>query len=214
MKRILCYGDSNTWGQIPGSGNRYDENSRWTGQLQALLGCNYRVIEAGISGRTTSFDDPTFDYRNGRKGFGYALLEANPIDLLIVSLGTNDLKFTDAAGSARGLKSLLRSVGYTYNLAVNDITGTTARPEILVVSPISLLPEIDKRMPPSSLCGKYEESKHFAEHYRPLCQEIGVHFMDAAEIVEADAADCVHMSADSHKKLGKAIFSKVKDILG
>lgn len=214
MKRILCYGDSNTWGQIPGIGGRYDENTRWTGRLQKLLGPDYRVIEAGISGRTTSFDDPTCDYRNGRKGLGYALFEAAPIELLIVSLGGNDLKFTDAAGSARGLKALLRGVTHIYNLAMDDMVGKTARPEVLVISPISFLPEIDERMPRSSLYGRYEESKHFAEHYRPLCQAIGAHFMDAAEIVGADDADCLHMSLNSHEKLGDAVYSKVKEILG
>jgi len=109
-KRILCYGDSNTWGYKPVAAVRYDENTRWPSRLQKLLGEEFRVIEAGLSGRTTVFDDPFDDFRNGAASLGYALLEADPVDLVILSLGTNDLKFTTAAASARGIASLISRI--------------------------------------------------------------------------------------------------------
>ena len=107
MKNILCYGDSNTWGFIPGSGKRYTEDIRWTGLLQRGLGHGYQVIEAGVNGRTTSFDDPFCNYLNGWKSLPYSLLSAKPVDLLIISLGTNDLKFTDARGSSKGIEAII-----------------------------------------------------------------------------------------------------------
>ena len=108
MKRIMCYGDSNTWGNIPGVGTRYPEDIRWTGVVSGLLGPEYTIIEEGLNGRTTSFDDYYVEYRNGRKGLGYALCAHAPIDLIVISLGTNDLKYTGAVGSYKGLDELLR----------------------------------------------------------------------------------------------------------
>ena len=101
MKRILCYGDSNTWGFIPGTGERYPADVRWPGVLAALLGRGVHVVENGINGRTTAIDDPGYPCRNGKEGLGYALLAEKPFDLVILMLGTNDLKLTDAAGAAR-----------------------------------------------------------------------------------------------------------------
>ncbi|MFR5760773.1 MAG: GDSL-type esterase/lipase family protein [Oscillospiraceae bacterium] len=110
MKRILCYGDSNTWGNIPADGRRYPADVRWTGVAAKLLGDGYSIIEEGLNGRTTSFDDYYVDCRNGRKGLGYALCAHAPIDLIVVSLGTNDLKYTGAVGSYKGLDELLRLI--------------------------------------------------------------------------------------------------------
>ena len=95
MKRVLCYGDSNTWGYVPGLGVRHPEDVRWTGVAAKLLGPDYRIIEEGMNGRTTAFDDPYYDFRNGKRGLGYALCAHAPLDLIVVGLGSNDLKFTD-----------------------------------------------------------------------------------------------------------------------
>lgn len=107
MKEILCYGDSNTWGFTPGTGARYPYAVRWPGALGALLGSGCRITENGVNGRTTVFNDPDFPCRNGKTGLGYALCAGKPFDLVILMLGTNDLKFTDAAGAARGAAELV-----------------------------------------------------------------------------------------------------------
>ena len=102
MKEILCYGDSNTWGFTPTTGARYPYAVRWPGALGALLGSGCRITENGVNGRTTVFNDPDFPCRNGKTGLGYALCAGKPFDLVILMLGTNDLKearvsFLDAA---------------------------------------------------------------------------------------------------------------------
>lgn len=110
MKRVLCFGDSNTWGLDPVSRGRYPESVRWTGVCQRLLGNDICILEDGISGRTTVFEDPYVENRCGLKGLGYALMAQRPLDAVVLALGTNDLKYTNAAGSARGIEELLRRI--------------------------------------------------------------------------------------------------------
>lgn len=95
-KRILCYGDSNTWGRIPSrmGMERYPIQTRWTGILQETLGEDYEIIEEGLGGRTTMVDDPRpeFPERNGLKTLSILLETHLPLDLVIVMLGTTDTK--------------------------------------------------------------------------------------------------------------------------
>ena len=92
MHRIVCYGDSNTWGYIAGEGSRLPENQRWPSILQRKLGPDYEVVEAGVSGRTISLDDPDVAGRTGLKTLNEVLDGASPFTHLIVMLGTNDTK--------------------------------------------------------------------------------------------------------------------------
>ena len=110
MKRILCYGDSNTWGYTPITGVRYDEHTRWTGRLQDVLGEDYCVQEEGLNARTSAFDDPFKPYLNGKDMLEGILVSAKPLDVLVISLGTNDLKFTAAEGSRDGLARILHGL--------------------------------------------------------------------------------------------------------
>ncbi|MDD4648195.1 MAG: GDSL-type esterase/lipase family protein [Sphaerochaeta sp.] len=91
MRRILCYGDSNTFGTNP-SGGRWQYDQRWTGILSSLLGPDFQIIEEGLGGRTTVFDDPLELHRSGREFLPVALHSHRPLDLVILSLGTNDCK--------------------------------------------------------------------------------------------------------------------------
>ncbi len=216
MKRIVCYGDSNTWGFIPGTGERYDENTRWPALLQKALGDDYDVMEAGMNCRTTSFDDPTCDYLNGRRGMLYTLSIAKPIDLLIISLGTNDLKYTDARGSSKGLAALLNTVqAANYECFDGGCTQIfQGAPQILVISPITLHPGIGTRKPPSSLGAQYGESLQFRKYYEPICQSRGISFLDASLYASASEVDCIHMTPESHADLSVAISMSVRSILG
>ena len=91
MKHILCYGDSNTHGYIPGGG-RYDDDTRYTGILAKLLGSDYRIIEEGLNSRTSSFDDPFEPYKNGMDCLVPCLDSHKPLELTILMLGSNDMK--------------------------------------------------------------------------------------------------------------------------
>lgn len=213
MKRIMLYGDSNTWGFIPGAGTRYSEDVRWPCIVSKLLGSEYRIIEEGLNGRTTSFDDYYVEYRNGRKGLGYALCAHAPIDLIVVSLGTNDLKYTGAVGSYKGLDELLRMIqNATANFpaAVCDIFPNGVK--ILVVSPIHLYPDISTQRPESSLADKYVESTKFAKYFQNVARSHNAFFLDASLYAKASVKDCVHMEPEAHKALGFAIAKKIQEI--
>ena len=95
MRRILCYGDSNTWGHHPmpdGTVTRYEDDVRWTGVLQECLKGEFRVIEEGLCGRTVMFDDPVAPDRNGRTFLNCCLQSHQPLDLVVLMLGTNDIR--------------------------------------------------------------------------------------------------------------------------
>lgn len=208
MKQVLCFGDSNTWGHNPQTYGRHPRNIRWPGVLAELLGEEYLVAECGLSGRTTVFDDPFADCRNGRKALGYALQEHMPIDLLIISLGTNDLKFTNAAGSARGLSVLLHDAVYT-RLPNRVMQPLAENANILVISPIRLASDIEKKRPGIMPAGSYEESCRFAEVFWPVCKQYGVQMLDASEFAEPSNIDCIHMDAANHERLAHAVYEKI-----
>ena len=92
LKEVLCYGDSNTWGYNPITKERYEKDERWTGVLQNALGNDYHVIEEGLNGRTTVWDDPIEGFKNGKTYLIPCLETHKPLDLVIIMLGTNDLK--------------------------------------------------------------------------------------------------------------------------
>ena len=92
MKRILCYGDSNTWGYDPATQERFDRATRWTGVLRTTLGDGYEILEEGLNGRTTVWDDPIEGYKNGHTYLVPCLETHRPVDLVVLMLGTNDLK--------------------------------------------------------------------------------------------------------------------------
>ena len=161
------------------------------------------MVENGINGRTTSFDDHFRDYQNGRRGLGYSLMESKPIDLLIISLGTNDLKFAGVVGSAKGLDSLLRAATHTEILDTSNRSAFRGETRILVVAPIHLGEE----------CEKYQDSLRFVEMYGPVCEKYHAEMMDASAYAVPSQTDHVHMDAENHGKLAKAIYEKVKEML-
>ena len=117
-KRIVCFGDSNTWGYIPITGERYDESIRWPARLQEKLGYqDYTVVEEGLTGRTTVFDDPFDPELNGLKTMPAVLRSAAPIDVLVFMLGTNDFQSNIPAGNpistARAVQYMLETASTT-----------------------------------------------------------------------------------------------------
>ena len=131
MKQILCFGDSNTYGLIPATKDRYDWNTRWTGILSKKIEKNgYRVVEEGLCGRTTIFEDAT---RKGRKGADLLpiILETHkPIDTVVLMLGTNDCKTAYGATAEK--------IGSGIELLIKQIKDSDLDINIILVSPIEL----------------------------------------------------------------------------
>lgn len=213
-KRILIFGDSNVWGYIPGDGQRFPEDVRWAGILKAALGEDWEILEDGVSARTTCYDDLRYAYRNGEKALGYTLAAQAPLDLVVLSLGTNDLKYGDARSSRDGMERLLRFLEEAEQICPlpGDSRIFPNGLKILIVSPITIHPDISRLRPESSLHGSYLESTKFAQLYRDLAKTHGVWFLDGAAYAQPSRVDCVHMSPESHLALGQAVGEKIREI--
>ncbi|MBR4082042.1 MAG: hypothetical protein IKK21_09690 [Clostridia bacterium] len=212
MKNILCYGDSNTWGYTPGTCLRYAPDVRWTGVCQKELGEEYHIIEEGLNARTSAYDDPWGFWRNGRDYLPGCLISHKPLDLLVISLGTNDLKFTDAFGASKGVDSLMALA----SMVQNKVESSLVFPEglkILVIAPIELGEAIDQNIG-SVFCGKYAESKRFMEFLPIFCKARGAELLNAADYAKPSTIDNVHMLPESHLALGKAVAAKIREMLG
>jgi lysophospholipase L1-like esterase len=208
MKTILCYGDSNTWGYVPGTGLRYPRHQRWPGVLQQTLGPDFYVVEEGLNSRTTLMDDPTRG--PGRNGLTYllpCLASHAPLDLVILLLGTNDLKhrfglsaFDIAANVATLVGAIVQS---------GSAPGGAPPPVLLVspphVGPLTALAEV--------LAGAEEKSRRLAGHYRTVAEQARCHFLDAAPVVTPSRTDGVHWEAASHAALAARLAGVARQVL-
>ena len=215
MKTILAYGDSNTWGCIPNGCDlktmifdRYDYGTRWTGKLQALLGSDYQIIEEGLNGRTTVFDDPLLMGRNGQRYLFPCLLSHHPIDLVILMLGTNDLKphlGLQATDSAKGMRNLIKVIK-------SSASGPQGQaPEILMISPAPIIEGVGVFA--SSFVGAEQKSKALAKNYQLVSDLEECHFLNAGEYISSSPIDGVHLDEQAHQKLATVIAGKIKPII-
>lgn len=206
-KRVLVFADSNGWGYNPGSGVRLDEDSRWPAILDALLPDDCQVIEDCANGRTIAFDDPICDYRNGIKQIGTSLYCNNPVDLLVIMLGINDVRYVYNAKPpfiARALQSLAEK-------AVN--MGSPGM-KILIVTP----PTLRSCALNGPLSYYYDEEsvrscEGLAPCYETIARKLHTYYFDASAVTTLSDIDGVHLDAENHRKLAKAILPVITDIL-
>lgn len=210
MKTILCYGDSNTWGADPVTLTRFDRDTRWPGVLRNALGAGYEIIEEGLSGRTTDLDDSYEPGRNGKEFLFVCLDTHRPIDLVIIMLGTNDLKKEfnrsprEVAIGAGGLVKLVFESRFIPDPGI---------PRVLLVCPPPFKPLTHPHFQ-QMMEGAYEKSFQLAQHYRQITAELGCDFLDAGEIIQSSAVDGFHLEASEHRKLGLRIADWVRETLG
>jgi len=203
VKTILCYGDSNTWGAVPGILTRHPFSVRWPGVLSKELGSGCQIVEDGINGRRTVWEDPENPCRNGLEGLGYALYRAKPLDLVILMLGTNDLNHTDAAGYYEGISAVAERILDANRYYHGSSPVFSGEPKLLLVSPI----ELDPSMP------MYKESQKFALYTKRLAEELQVPWLNAAKFAKPSPIDGCHMNEENHLLLGKAIARKLQTLL-
>lgn len=213
MKNILFYGDSNTWGYNPENGGRYPYEVRWTSICEKLLGDGYHCVAAGLNGRTTVFDDPWKGCRNGKDALDFELQTHKPLDLVVIMLGTNDLKFVSAAHSARGIETVMMMVKMANERFSQSSPVFPQGAKILLISPILVGAELEKTGEEDIMPDAHEESKKFAALYKAMADNCGAYFMDAAQYADPSDIDCEHMAPDGHKALGEAVAAKIKEIL-
>jgi lysophospholipase L1-like esterase len=208
MTTILCYGDSNTWGYVPGSGERYPRDVRWTGVLRQELGTGYEIIEEGLNGRTTVWDDPIEGYKNGKKYLIPCLESHQPIDLVVLMLGTNELKMRFSL-SAYDIAS---GAGILVDVVQKSDTGPDGSPpKVLLMAPppVATLTEFAEMFE-----GAEAKSGRFSEHFRRVAEEYGCQFFDTSELIVSSDIDGIHLESSEHRKLGEAVADRVREILG
>lgn len=209
--RVLCYGDSDTWGYIAGTGERRD--ARWTRVCQEALGDGYTVIENGLNGRTTVFDHPGNPWLNGLKGLGYALVSQKPLDIVVLFLGSNDVMYTDAAGSAAGVEKLVDAILDADRFCHVEKSIFPKGAKVLLLSPPLSAPEIHQVRPGSLLAEKAGELEQYAERFEKIARERNIAFLDAKLYARCSPVDCIHMDGESHRALGEAVARKIREIM-
>lgn len=221
-KRILVFGDSNSWGFMPNpTGDptkRYDASTRWPCAMISRLGAGFDLIEEGLSARTTNLDDPQFDIPsvhlkgatlNGAKVLPAILASHLPLDLVIIMLGTNDLKVRFNRSASEIAQAVISLAG-----VIDDCKGGVATvygsPQVLVVAPPPLGTEFRD---PAQWEGGVKKSLELGSVLRDAAAGAKLPFFNAGEVISTDGRDGVHFSAESHRKLGEAIAERVLQIL-
>ena len=212
-KHILCFGDSNTHGYCPepsesvDRGERYNEEERWTCLLQKALGEDYLVLENGVNGRTTAFSDPFRPYISGLGVIEAVLMAHRPLDLLIVMLGTNDVKERYGM-SAQCIGFGLEKLCFT--ASITDAWSGRG-PNILVIAPPHLDDAIDHDATMGAGCAM--KSRQLSAVYREICEKHGWHFLDAEGLVSFSKADFCHMSARDHRVFARKLSELVPGLI-
>ena len=216
-KHIICIGDSNTHGYCAdpsdcadGALARFNEEERWTRRLQRQLGDDYLVVEEGLSGRTTVFDDPLTEGLSALSYITPCLKSHEPVALLILMLGTNDTKERfgcTAACIGQGMQRLVRKAQAT------DCWGPDGKPNILIVCP----PPIDDRMETSEVgpvmgAGCAQKSRELPAAYRTAAELTGCHFFDAKDC-EFNQIDYMHLTRKGHAALADALTKLVRELV-
>ena len=219
MKNILCYGDSNTHGTKPidfdmldvdfiPSIYRYPLEKRWTTVLQQELGDGYNIIVEGLNGRNTVFDDPVEGiHKNGSTYLVPCLESHSPLDLVIVTLGTNDLKNRFSVTAFE----IAMGIGTLIDIIKKSGSGPEGScPEILIVCPpplgeLSYLSEI--------LIGGQEKSLDLDKNFKKIARLNKCHYLNLGTIVKTSSKDGVHYDEEELAKIGRSLAVKVKDIM-
>lgn len=197
-KTVLCFGDSNTYGYIPGGFGRYRFHERWPGRLQDLLGSGWHVVEEGLCGRTCAFDEPGRPGRAGTSYFGPCIASHRPLCFAVIMLGTNDCKTMFRASAqtiAVGLEALI------------DIARAETHEDtrILIISPPHIeakagfrqdFPEFDER--------STAVSAELADFFKKSAESRGCLFLDAAELAAPSPADGIHIDLAGHTAIAEA----------
>jgi lysophospholipase L1-like esterase len=218
QKTILCYGDSNTWGYIPNSGqsltkSRYSRDERWTGLLQKKLGDDYYVIEEGLNSRTTNLDYAVPPDRNGKTYLPSCLYSHAPIDLVVVALGGNDMKmyFNRTAEEIKNGLSELVDIIQTSQYG----SDMKQAPKVLIASLLIPLPIAESHIDENGihfLKGAIKKAEKLIDLYAQLAQQKNCFYLDLSRDIQPSEIDGVHLDEDAHRKCAEIMFKKIQEI--
>lgn len=211
MQHLLVYADSLSWGIVPTTRRRLPFDERWPGVLENVLNADerrVRVIEDCVNGRRTVWDDPYKPGRNGLAGIAERVEAHSPLALVILMLGTNDFQSMhphDAWHSAQGIAALVRAI------RTAPIEPGMPVPPVLVVAP----PPFDDPRGPlgPKFAGAAAKSRGLAAAFASVAGELGCPYFDAGSVTPASKVDGIHLDADQHAVLGRALAAVVRPLL-
>lgn len=216
MKTVLCFGDSNTWGYDPDATAkwslpvRHAREVRWTGVLAVELGAGWHIIEEGQNGRTTVHDDPFTVARNGRDYLPACLESQQPLDAVVLMLGTNDLKEVFSVPASE----IATGVGVLARMILQSTAGPrNAAPRLLLVAPPAIGELSDRPDIAEKFGSAVAKARRLPALYQALATQLGCAFLDAQAHTTPSPLDGVHLDAASHAKLGRAIAAALRVLL-
>lgn len=217
-KSILCFGDSNTWGFVPGVFDpktfymeRYPRNVRWPGVMEKTLGTDYHVIEEALNGRTTNVEYPDLTGRSGTSYISPCLYSHSPLNIVIIQLGINDLKII----FDRDIQMITNGISEIVDMIQTTTFGPDMQsaPQILLLSPPALAHEgyldVNNEL---IFIGGMEKSFQFHSYYSKLADDKGCHYYDLSSKVEYSQLDGLHLDEKGHERSGVLIASKIQSI--
>lgn len=211
MKTVLCFGDSITWGFDPEGRGRHAFEDRWPSVLASALGEGVTVIAEGLNGRTTGYDDHLADCdRNGVKNLPTLLHTHQPLDLVIIMLGTNDMKPVIAGTAHAARAGIQRLVGLIRH---HEYSFDYDAPDVLIIAPSPLAETADPIFS-AIFRGGIEQSTMLASLYRDLADDLGCGFFDAGSVAKTSPVDGVHLTADNTRAIGRGLEPIVRMMLG
>ena len=211
-RHIVCLGDSNTHGYSPEVPlGRFDETERWTCLLQRGLGEDCLVLEEGLPGRTTVFEDPAEEGMSALPYLYPCLMSHAPVDLLVVMLGTNDTKERLGASVqaiGRGLDRLVRKARTVPCWAAGG-------PNILVVAPPAIGRGVERSPVAQEMgAGCVEKSRQVPGRFRAVAEALGCRYLDANALgLEQNQVDFMHLTRESHRVLAEALTRLIPALL-
>jgi lysophospholipase L1-like esterase len=204
---VLCFGDSNTWGTDPADESRFPRGVRWPGRLQAALGDDWHVVEEGLPGRTTTVDSPLAPGKNGLTYLVPCLDSHAPLDAVVIFLGTNDLAdrySLSATDIARAAGRLVRVVRAT----PAGIDG--GAPEAILACP----PRVGDVEWEDGWKGTAAKSALLPGRFRAVAEELACPFVDLAAVTHYSDLDGVHLDADGHAAVARAVEDALRRLVG
>ena len=218
IKNILCFGDSNTWGFVPGAFDpetlymkRYSILERRPGQLRDILGADYHIIEEGLNGRTTNVEYPDLSGRSGTSYILPCLYSHSPLDLVILNIGINDTKvifdrtMMEISEGMAEIIDLIKSTSYG-----PDMQGQA---QILLLSPSALKHEgyLDQNNE-SAFKGGMKKSLLFNDFYEEIALDRDCHYLDLQAFVSYSKIDGLHYDKRGHAVIASVVASKINEI--
>jgi lysophospholipase L1-like esterase len=206
-KTILCFGDSNTWGANPKDGSRYPRSIRWPSALQKMLGDNYEVVSEGLCGRTLVAKDPAKAHRTGITHLRALLESCDPLDLIIVMLGTNDIKRLYGLTA----KDIAIHLEQAIKLIKDKQLGLLKRPAILIICPPSPVTPASGRIDPT-MSRWPNIFSILPALYEKVAAKYGSSYLNAGKYISSSMIDGYHLDARAHLTLAKIIAVRVKKL--